>query len=78
MESRRGGEVHAGFWCVNLRERGLLEDPVVNGRIILKFTFKKQDGRAWIGFIWKKTVAGCCEHGNEPPGSIICSEFFKS
>ena len=70
--------MHAGFWCGNLRERDLFEDLGVDGRIILKWTFKKQNGRAWIGFIWKRTgtMAGCCEHDNEPPGSIICSEFF--
>jgi hypothetical protein len=55
--------VHSVFRCGNRRERGLSEDPVVYGRIILKFIFKKQDERAWIGFIWK-TVAGCCEHSN--------------
>jgi hypothetical protein len=47
--------VHAGFWCGNLRERDLFEDLGVDGRIILKWTFKKQNGRAWIGFIWKRT-----------------------
>ena len=31
----RRGEVHAGFWCGNLRERDHLEDPGVDGRIIL-------------------------------------------
>ena len=30
-----GGEVYTGFWCGNLRERDHLEDPGVDGRIIL-------------------------------------------
>jgi len=29
------GEVHTGFWWGNLRERNQLEDPGVDGRIIL-------------------------------------------
>jgi len=32
----RRGDVHTGFWWGKLRERYHLEDPVVDGRIILK------------------------------------------
>jgi hypothetical protein len=39
------GEVHTGFWWENLRKRGHLEDPDVDGRIILRRIFKKWDGR---------------------------------
>jgi hypothetical protein len=43
------GEVHTGFWWGNLREIGLLEDQVANGRIILRRIFRKWNGgMGWI------------------------------
>ena len=36
----------------NPRERGTFEDPVVDGRIILRWSCKKWDVGAWIGSIW--------------------------
>jgi hypothetical protein len=43
------GEVHTGFWWGDLREGAHLEDPDVDGRIILKFIYKKWDGGMdWI------------------------------
>jgi hypothetical protein len=41
-------EVHTGFWWGNLREGVHLGDPGVDGRIILKWIFKKWDV-AWTG-----------------------------
>jgi len=44
--------VYKGFWWGNLREREYLEDPGVDGRIILRWIFKKWDVGAWTRSIW--------------------------
>jgi len=36
-----GGKMYTGFWSGNLRERGHLEDPGIDGRVILRWIFKK-------------------------------------
>jgi len=44
-----GGEVHTGIRYRNLRERDHLENLRVDGRITLKWIFKKLDGGIdWI------------------------------
>jgi hypothetical protein len=44
---RRQERCIQGFLWGNLIERDHLDDPNVNGSIILKLTFKKWDGEAW-------------------------------
>jgi len=37
------GEVHTAFRWGNLRERVILEDPVLDGRVLLTWIFRKWD-----------------------------------
>jgi len=51
------GEVYTGFWLGNLRERDHFKDPGIDGRIILRWIFRKWDVRAWTRSIWLRTGA---------------------
>ena len=47
------GEVYTGFWWGNLREREDLEHPGIDGKIILKWIFRKwvvgvRTGSSWL------------------------------
>ena len=48
--STYGGEQR--FWWGNLRERDILEDLGVEGRITLRWIFRKWDVVVWTGSIW--------------------------
>jgi len=51
-------EMYTRFWWRNLRERDNLEDPGVDGRIILRCIFSKCDVGAWTGSIWLRIGTG--------------------
>jgi len=57
MEERRG-EAYTGFLWGNLRERRRLEDPGVDGRIILRWIFRKWGVREWTGSSWLRIGTG--------------------
>jgi len=45
-------ERYTGFWWGNVRERGYLGKGGADGRIILKWIFKKWELVLWTGLIW--------------------------
>jgi hypothetical protein len=45
----RACSTYTRFWWRNPRERDHLEDPGIDGMIILRWTFRKWDVRVWTG-----------------------------
>ena len=52
------GELYTGLRWGILRERDHLGDPGVDGRIILRWIFRKRDVRVWTGSIWLRIGTG--------------------
>jgi len=59
----RTREAHTGFWWADPREGGHLEDPGVDGTIILKWICKEWDGETWTGLVWFRVGTG---------GGVLC------
>jgi hypothetical protein len=58
-------------------ERDHCEDQGVDGRIILRWIFRKWDVEyGLIELVQERQGTGTCECGNEPSGSIKRGEFL--
>jgi len=53
-----GGDVYRVFWWGNLRERDNLGVSDVDGRIILRWIFRKWDVGVWTGWSWLRIGTG--------------------
>ena len=56
-----------------MKERDRLEDLDVDGKVILKWILRKED--EVMSAPRKGQVAGFCEHGAIPSGSVTCLEY---
>jgi len=55
------GEVHRGFWWGKVKERGHLEGPGGDGRILFRWILRKCDVGVWAGSIWLR-IGACGGH----------------
>jgi len=51
-------EAYTRFWFEYLNERDHLSDPGLDGRIILRWIFRKWDVEMWTGSSWLRTGRG--------------------
>jgi len=56
--STYGGEKYTGFWWGNLREGDHLGDPGTDGRMMLRWIFRKWVVAVWTGSSWLGIGAG--------------------
>ena len=52
------GEAYTGIWWGNLRERDHLGDPGIDGRITLRWIFRKWEGVVGTGWSWLRIGTG--------------------
>ena len=58
MHEWRKGELWTRFWWGNLMDRDLWGDQEVDGRIILRWIFRKWDVGEWTGSGWLRIGTG--------------------
>jgi hypothetical protein len=56
--SAYGGEACTGYWWGNLRERDHWGDPGVDGRVMLRWIFRKWDLGLWTELSWLRIETG--------------------
>ena len=70
-------EMNTEFWCGILREGAYLENLCVEGNTKLDLKGNRMEGRGLdCSHLGHGQVAGSCDHGNEPSGSIKCGVFL--
>jgi len=52
------GETYAGFWWGNLREGDHFGRPGINGKIVLRWIFRKWNVGVWNGSDWLRIGTG--------------------
>ena len=73
------GELYTGFCWGNLRERGHLEDPSVNGMIKIKISLQEVEyGEMDLVKLaqGRDKVVGTCECSNESSGCLKCGKLL--
>jgi hypothetical protein len=70
------GEVCTRFWWGNLMERDHWGDPDVDGRIILRWIFRKWKVVVGTGWSWLRIGTG--EYGDEPSDFKNAGNFLTS
>jgi hypothetical protein len=63
--------MYTKLWSQNLKGRVHLEDLGVDVKIILRVVGSGTD----LPGLEQAPVTGCCEHGNEPSGSVKSGEL---
>jgi hypothetical protein len=73
------GEVCTGFWWGNPRERDDWGDPDIDGRIILRWIFRKWEEVVGTGWSWLRLGTGGGHlYGEEPSGSKNAGNVLTS
>jgi hypothetical protein len=72
------GEMCTGFCLGSPKVRDHWDDLGLDGKITLSWTLGRWGPMGRTGFDWLRigSMAGFCEHGNEPSGSIKEEGYF--